>query len=255
MDESLKNKSRIYGKPVKIDTKKVNAFFENRGMSYDPDNPYVSILYQDNNPEIASNRDIYEKTKIIPLLGIEKRRSVFDVGCGVGRWADALASHIDRYVGIDFSKQLIDIARSRHTSKKIEFLVHPAEKINSAQLLNKGPFDIVLMAGILIYLNDQQVLDCLSGLTDLISPECCIYFREPIALEERLTLNSYWSNELSYEYNAIYRTLEQTTHLIDSVLSTAGFQKSLFKPLYKEQPLNNRKETLQHYCVLTRDKV
>jgi len=46
-----------------------------------------------------------------------------DVGCGAGRYTQALAERFDEVVGVDISEPLIDIARRRRSGPNVRYLV------------------------------------------------------------------------------------------------------------------------------------
>lgn len=54
--------------------------------------------------------------KIIKEVKELKPKTLIDLGCGTGRWADLLP--VDDYTGIDFSEQLISEAKENHPDKK-----------------------------------------------------------------------------------------------------------------------------------------
>ena len=83
--------SRFKEGKVALDTDAVRQFFEQRGMSINAEHPLTSILYQDSHPEIAAERDLYERNLITPLLDLRPDSAVLDIGCGIGRWASAPA--------------------------------------------------------------------------------------------------------------------------------------------------------------------
>ena len=59
---------RVKSKKVDLDEDQVKRFFEGRGSHINEDAPITSVLYQDNNPELALSRDKAEKDKILPKL-------------------------------------------------------------------------------------------------------------------------------------------------------------------------------------------
>lgn len=243
---------RIKRQAVAIDANKVADFFEQRGVRFRKDAPYSSILYQDQNPQLAIERDRYEKEFITPQLHLTKRQRVLDIGCGIGRWAETLAEHADAYVGIDISPRLVDIARERIHYDNVEFLVGGATDIERADVANRGPFDLVIMSGIMIYLNDDALMECLQGLAKIVAPGGRIYMREPLAVQERLTLSNYWSEELQQHYSAIYRSADELEAAFRETLYKADFEPVQFASLYKNSEHNNRRETIQHFAIVRR---
>jgi len=237
---------RIKGRKISLGDAHVADFFAGRTQRRDPKNPYVSVIYQDANPELALQRDAEEKALILPKLELRPDSRVLDVGCGIGRWADALQGRVARYVGVDFSPEMIALAQARHDPAFADFTVMAAQDI-SAEALGGG-FDRAIIAGVFIYMDDEDIVRCVSGLKGMLAPDSIVYLREPLALEERLTLNGVWSEELQQHYYAIYRTRDELTDLLQ-----AGFGAAVapvFEPLYKDAGLNNRRETQQFYCLL-----
>jgi SAM-dependent methyltransferase len=114
--------------------------------------------------------DLYEDERpLVRLLrpGLFRRRqlaaetvrayaapAVLDVGCGSGRIGEfVLAAGASRYVGIDFSEPMIELARGRlqRFGPRVELLV--AEFLEAPL---EGPFDVVLALGLFDYLPDAH---------------------------------------------------------------------------------------------------
>ncbi|NQU77494.1 class I SAM-dependent methyltransferase [Candidatus Falkowbacteria bacterium] len=53
---------------------------------------------------------------------VEDGDRVLDIGCGDGRWLEALAGQDINYVGIDNSRELIKIAKQKHKLLNVKFL-------------------------------------------------------------------------------------------------------------------------------------
>ncbi|MBQ7560240.1 MAG: hypothetical protein IJS99_00200, partial [Synergistaceae bacterium] len=81
-------------------------------------------------------------------------------------------------------------------------------------------------------------------------PRVCI--RNPIALDERLTLKNFYSDELQSDYNAIYRTRGEIMKFFDKTFLPAGFRVTDEGFMFDSPELNNRKETTQYYYILER---
>lgn len=247
------DKNRIRDKHININKDSLLQFFENRGEKYEEENPYVSVLYQDQNKELAVSRDVYEKNKVTALLNLNKTQKLLDIGCGIGRWADAVVDEVALYTGIDFSKKLIYQANKRYEGiNKAQFKVMDA-KDTCAKNLDNMLYDRIIISGVLIYMNDPELQQMLNGITEICDKDCLIYIREPLAHETRLTLNQFWSDELSADYSAIYRTRTEMNTLIAKVFEPSGFEVRKFQHLYDDQTMNNRKETSQFYTILQRN--
>lgn len=245
------DENRVTGKNVSLNRSDLEDFFKKRSRKKDSANPYVSVIYQDDNPELALKRDRHEKHLIIPKLQLDTTTKLLDIGCGIGRWADVLESKVDHYVGIDFSDDLISQARKRFedSSSKIDFKVCAAESANADSVGYRKYFDRLIISGVLIYLNDQDIVKCFRNISSLLVKDSVIYIREPLSVTgERLTLVGVWSDNMSQKYSAIYRTKEEL-----EALASQGLERSIsldFKPLYEYNSLNNRKETMQFYTVI-----
>jgi ubiquinone/menaquinone biosynthesis C-methylase UbiE len=248
----MRDKKRIYGRKVDISSQNVHEFFEQRARGYNPTSPLTSVLYQDKTPEVAEYRDALEKETVVPLLNLDGTQRVLDVGCGIGRWADVLHDKVNSYYGLDFSAGLIDIAKKRCKTTNVHFMVGAADDLGSGQISDLGSFDRIIVAGLLIYMNDYKVTRALEGLAKVAGPSCLLYIREPLAIEKRLTLDKFWSEDLNTEYSAIYRTYDEMMALITENLLSAGFTIQIFSPLYEKDSLNNRRETKQFYFILNR---
>lgn len=189
---------------------------------------------------------------MLPKLLSDTPQRILDIGCGIGRWAETLSDRAATYVGIDISPRLIEIARERIRSANAVFLVGGAVDVTRNDIVEHGPFDLVIMSGIMIYLNDDALLECLHGLAAIVAPGGRIYMREPLALEDRLTLSDHWSEELNQHYSAIYRPAAELETLFASTLYAAGFEPARFAPLYSDARHNNRRETAQHFALVKR---
>lgn len=249
------SQSRIKGGQTPLEPEAVAKFFNDRASKFNSKHPLVAVLYQDHNPTLAEERDAYEKQLALPLLDLTGKERVLDIGCGIGRWAGLIKSKVDLYCGIDFSEGLVQIAKQQCVADNVHFHVAGAEQVACEAVIQYGPFNRIIIAGLMIYLNDEQIVGLCEGIKKVITPNCLIYLREPLALGERLTLNQFWSEELGAAYSAIYRTESELYSLICNAFSGLIKRKVRFHPLYTEDSLNNRSETKQFYTVLELEKV
>ncbi len=241
---------RLIGKEHEIDYRETLEFFDSRARSSSPDSPQSTTMYQDKS--LSERRDRHEQDTVVPLLRLQGRERILDVGCGYGRWASILKGFAPKYIGIDFSQKLLDLA----SAQNLEFATFQqmaAQDLASNTLLVPPPFDLIICSGILIYLNDRDVVRLSKMLAELAAPHATLYLREPMAITgERLTLDRFPSAELKTNYSAIYRTPAQVRELFDKAFVAEGFECKVNKSLYPTE-LCNRKETEQQIQIWKRE--
>lgn len=243
---------RIIDKKVDISYEKTKAFYGDRASKYDDEHPYVSIMYQDDHPEIAEERNRVEISKILPLLKLTRQSRILDLGCGIGRWADAIPEEIGSYLGCDFSDELITIAKSRNHKQGFSFRAVSA--MDAAQYCQDNGiprFSHVIISGMMIYLNDIDVGRVLASLDVLTQKNAIVYIREPMGITNRLTLKDFYSEELKHDYNTIYRTRDEYRSMIRTF--APRFEICEHGPMFENAALNNRKETAQFYFILKKN--
>lgn len=244
---------RITEEITDIDYNETKQFFKKRAGKFREDNPYSVTMYQDNNRDLVRERNRKEVDKLLPLLNLQKHSKVLDVGCGIGRWADALPEYIEAYCGVDFCGELIEIANGRNKKEHFFFCEGATNEIE--QVLRKrerGLYNTVLVIGNLMYLNDGDVETALSQIERVCEPHAVICIREPVGIEGRLTLKDFFSEELKDNYNVIYRTRAELRNFFQNSFIEKGFQIREEGFLFDEDKLNNRKETAQYYYILER---
>lgn len=252
MRERNNNMSRIYGDEFSIDEKANKDFWEMRAEKYSEEHPYVSIKLNDKKPDFSDKIDEYERKNILPMLHVKEDSYVIDIGCGVGRLAEALIDQCRYYLGTDVSDGLIQIAKKRIVSEtECDFLTMAFEELDNASEKVKyaGKYNRVIFAGLFLYMNDAQVSKSLENLLSILDEHALIYISVPMALQERITLADWESQDFDGEYNAIYRTKEEYMELYKPLLD-AGFSISHQDYLAKE--FQRFSETARYYLILER---
>jgi SAM-dependent methyltransferase len=144
---------------------RVRTRFEERARQFDD-------LYEDERWLVRALRPgLFRRRR----LGVETVQAytapnVLDVGCGSGRIGEfALAAGAARYVGVDFSEPMIDLARARlqRFEDRTELLV---DDFLTAPLT--GPFDVILALGLFDYLPDPHRFS--RRIYDLTAPGGCV---------------------------------------------------------------------------------
>ena len=244
---------RITEEKVDIEYNQTKHFFQKRAEKFKESNPYSVTMYQDNNKELVEERNRKEVERLYPFLNLNSDSCVLDVACGIGRWADAIKTDVREYCGLDFSGELVEIATRRNSKDNFCFYEAAANEIQKVLNENeKGKYNTVLMIGILMYLNDGDLVDVLEQVESICEQNAVICVREPIGIKDRLTLKDFYSEELQDNYNAIYRTREELQECFQHAFLQKGFRIKNQGFLFEEDSLNNRKETAQYYYILER---
>jgi len=244
---------RIKEQVTEIDYRETKKFFTKRAEKFQESNPYSVTMYQDDHPELVKERNKAEVEKLCPKLQLSEKSRVLDIACGIGRWADAIEIGIEEYCGVDFSGELVEIAKRRNKKDNFSFYEGAISEIDKVLLQNgKEKYNTVLMVGILMYLNDHDLVSTLQATERACEENAVICIREPIGISERLTLKDFFSEELQDNYNAIYRTREEIHKFLQEAFGEKGFSVIEEGFLFDADALNNRKETAQYYYVLRR---
>ena len=239
----------------RIDPEAVATFFDSRAERIAELGPTRAVIYQDNHPDLAERRDETERQTLLPLLELRPDSRLLDVGCGTGRWVETVAQRVRAYHGVDLTAGLIDYARKAHTKHtNARFSVASVDGVGLDVIGETEGFDRVLMAGVLIYLNDDQLeraLKALAGVLEGRTPR--VLAREPVAQSERLSIVEHFSEELNSTYNAIYRTEPELLEAFARAFGPAGLDVIDRGFVFEESSgLNNRPETKQEWFVIGR---
>jgi SAM-dependent methyltransferase len=246
---------RVYDETVELDYQATAQFFAGRGKRMAEVGPLSAVLYQDKQPALAQQRSDHELRRVAPLLRQGRRGlQVLDVGCGTGRWAKELAGDCARFLGIDFCQEFLDeankLTRTLPQPERFQFervdLSCPLPPWLAAQR-----FDTIVMAGVLIYLNDADARRVLDELAARVLPGGLIYLREPLGIEQRLTLKDHFSDELAASYSSVYRARSEFDAWVDACAAQHGLQRIESDALYPTA-LDNRAETRQFFTLLQR---
>jgi len=111
---------------------------------------WAEVYDSDGNPLIA-----LEERHIGPLIGIVAGLDVADVGCGTGRHALALSAAGGRVTALDFSRRMLEIARTKPGAERVRFLLHD---VTRPLPLADGAFDRVLCCLVAEHIADLGAL-------------------------------------------------------------------------------------------------
>lgn len=245
--------TRIFGpgEGQAIDPAAVARFFDRRAERIDELGPTRAVIYQDRHPDLAERRDAAERSALLPILRLDGRQRLLDLGCGTGRWVESVAGSVSAYHGVDLTPGLIDFARERfHELGNVKFSVASVADFSLSSIGEMAGFDRVLAAGVLIYLNDDQLLDALTCIRKASDDGARILFREPVAQSERLSIIEHFSEDLDATYNAIYRTRAELLSSYEEAFAPVGLKVLDSGYVFADTDLNNRAETAQEWFIV-----
>ena len=237
---------------VQINNQRIQQFFCKRNKK-DLPHRYNYVNYQDDKPEVALERDKIEKTKIRRFIHFGESDYVLDIGCGVGRWGDAIIPELKsgKYVGVDYTQDFIEIAKSHFTSKNSKFICAPFQSLKSSleKEQESRNYDAILINGVLMYINDEDIDCCLEQVDHLLKKCGFLYIKESVGVKERLTLVDFYSSELEANYNVIYRSIYEYTEILSKYFIKKGYSIISCGPTWSNE-MNYDEETSNYYWIL-----
>ncbi len=93
-----------------------------------------------------------EEQAIMNLVNIRPGMEILDLGCGEGRWAKVLKNRDVKYVGVDFSDELINKARKKNIDNNVKFISKTAQ-----DFISDNKFDFIFIFGLITYMNDEDI--------------------------------------------------------------------------------------------------
>lgn len=248
---------RIYDTKVDIKAEEVRKFYDERARkAMSMECPYTAVLLGDEHPNHAAEWNDFEKTYILPELEVDETSNVLDIGCGMGRWSETLIPLAGFYYGVDYSEEMVALSKKRNIFPEKEFLFECysfQEVVKQKKEMFYKKFNKVVICGVCMYINDEELKKCFESLNDLLADECSMYLTETVATESRLTLNAFYSEALKTDYDVIYRMEEEYNQLYQPLVA-AGFEitrQGLLPKLNKEEKYS---ETERWYSILKRNR-
>jgi len=236
---------RIYGKKTVIDSENVKTFFNNNAKK---DTSLKSVLLGNDFGENSADLHNQKETKIVlDFIGNDKK-TILDIGCGIGRWAYNLKPKIQKYDGIDFSDDFIQAAiHNFREFNEIRFYCMPATDIDRTKLLEK--YDVVIITGVSMYINDSELSKLYNYINSFTKKDSFLYIQDTTSLlETRLTLKNFDSIELNTKYNAIYRTKTEYETLFEKYLPAFKLAKNGTELLLDKDSGAREETNARYWC-------
>ena len=140
--------------------------------------------------------------------------SVLDLGCGAGAWVEIFAKRYQAVIGVERSPLMAEAARQRVAHLSNARILQG----DTREDLPDGPFDLIFLGGLCMYLNDADVVELLSALKRRLGEAGSIILRESTVRKGMLLAQG--------EYQAVYRSVE----LYGQLFEDAGFSQAEVLP-------------------------
>jgi SAM-dependent methyltransferase len=144
-----------------------------------------------------------EGSVLLTLFRPEKTSRILEIGSGGGRWGYFFSPRVQAYTGLDLSTEMVRMAdeeRRRRGMENVRFLC-----TNMLDYSTDERFDLVYFSGVLQYMDDPTVLECIQKATTLLAPGGTIISRDSVQRTTRV--------ERGGEYPVLYRTIEEYADL------------------------------------------
>ena len=130
---------------------------------------------------------------------------VLDVGCGAGAWVEIFANRYNSVIGVERSSSMVEDAR-----KRVSHLSNAQILLGDGRRdLPAGPFELIFLGGLCMYLGDTDVVALLHNLKSRLSEGGTIILRESTVREGVQFTEG--------EYQAVYRSVDLYQQLFGEV--------------------------------------
>lgn len=188
-----------------IDNEKNKAFWdEAASRSRNGNIAYAGMLMEGREFE-AIYRHKTECSHLLRIFQPGQETRVLEIGSGGGRWAYFLADKVSTYVGLDLSSEMVAGATAEAARRGLDNVTFVCDNLLSYE--TDATFDLIYFSGVLQYMDDTTVLECIAKATSLMSPEGVIVSRDSVQVAERV--------EKAGDYPVVYRTVAEYKRLFE----------------------------------------
>ena len=150
----------------------------------------------------------YRLSKELRTIGpwldkVSKSGRVLDVGCGAGAWVEIFAKRYGAVIGVERSSLMVDAAAKRVAHLSNAQILQG----DGRQDLPTGPFELIFLGGLCMYLGNSDVVSLLQSLKARLSDVGTLILRESTVREGMLLAKG--------EYQAVYRSVDLYQELFE----------------------------------------
>ena len=186
-----------------IDDAAVERYFD--GASGTAPAAMSMMVHEYNLPSSAVGYRLSKELRTIGawLDAVGESGRVLDVGCGAGAWVEIFANRYRSAIGIERSSSMVEDAK-----KRVAHLPNAQILLGDGRLdLPEGPFELIFLGGLCMYLGDTDVVAVLRSLKTRLSEGGTIILRESTVRKGVLLAKG--------EYQAVYRSVDRYQKLFE----------------------------------------
>jgi len=156
-------------------------------------------------PESAGDFRFRAESRIVRRLtrDLDPNGVALDLGSGIGRWAEQFAHDFSRVVAVESSRALYQALKERCAEHAN---VRPVLE-NAMSFELDGKYDLVFLGGLLMYLDESDVIALLQRLASCLEPGGIILCRESTVRGETATREG--------DYPVVYRSVSAYRDLFE----------------------------------------
>jgi protein-L-isoaspartate O-methyltransferase len=150
---------------MQIDDAAVERYFDGAGGT--APTAMSMMAHEHNLPSSALEYRLSKELRTIkPWLDtVSKSGRVLDVGCGAGAWVEIFSKRYSSVIGVERSSPMIEAARKRVAHLSSAQILQG----DGRQILPAGPFEMIFLGGLCMYLCDTDVVALLRSLKSRLS--------------------------------------------------------------------------------------
>lgn len=118
--------------------------------------------------------DLLQKMALQEVLELKGDEIILDFGCGSGRISYWIAPKVKKVVGLEITREMIDLAEKNRVAENVEFIVYDGVRFPVVPY----PFDLILSVGVLQTMKEELLKRTLSGLAQCSKKDGRFYLIE-----------------------------------------------------------------------------
>lgn len=192
---------------------------------------YPENIDNKDRPDIPKDFDLnlrkkdYDYTKLFDeinkIVKFQKNDKILDVGCGDGTLDELIYPHVAKIAGIDYSRQLIDVAKKNRTKAKLSGRKYTLETMDAIDILYpKEKFDKAISIAVVQYMPSFYLLKYIQDMMFVVKDS--VFIGEAIPVDKEFDESNvtqipveYWlENWSQYKPEIIEAETEKRYHVL-----------------------------------------